>query len=120
MLGCSQSRERVIEMSETVASRVSTIDPRTIMLYDANKKSAGIAYLLWFFVGLLGGHRFYLGRTGSGLGMAALLVLSLILTVAVIGVFGLFVLGIWALIDALLIPGMVQEHNNQLIQRLGS
>ena len=90
-----------------------------MMFYDANKKSAGIAYLLWFFVGLFGGHRFYLGRTGSGLSMAIIFVISLILTAAVIGFFGLLAVGIWALIDALLIPGMVQEHNNQLIRRLG-
>jgi TM2 domain-containing membrane protein YozV len=30
-------------------------------------KSKGIAYLLWFFFGFLGIHRFYLGKTGSGL-----------------------------------------------------
>lgn len=29
-------------------------------------KSKGIAYLLWFFFGLLGIHRFYLGKVGSG------------------------------------------------------
>jgi hypothetical protein len=26
----------------------------TMMRYDANKKSMGVSYLLWFFVGLLG------------------------------------------------------------------
>lgn len=29
-------------------------------------KSKSVAYLLWFFFGLLGGHRFYLGRFTSG------------------------------------------------------
>ncbi|MDX3660009.1 MMPL family transporter [Streptomyces sp. ID05-26A] len=29
-------------------------------------KSIGIAYLWWFFLGLFGGHHFYLGRTGLG------------------------------------------------------
>ena len=106
-------------MSEIFVPIVPAADPRTMMFYDANKKSAGIAYLLWFFVGLFGGHRFYLGRTGSGLSMAIIFVISLILTAAVIGFFGLLAVGIWALIDALLIPGMVQEHNNQLIRRLG-
>jgi TM2 domain-containing membrane protein YozV len=31
------------------------------------KKSKGIAYALWFFLGLFGGHRFYLGQVGMGL-----------------------------------------------------
>jgi len=30
-------------------------------------KSVGVAYLWWFFLGLFGGHHFYLGRTGRGL-----------------------------------------------------
>jgi TM2 domain-containing membrane protein YozV len=30
----------------------------------APQKSVGTAYLLWFFLGVLGAHQFYLGRTG--------------------------------------------------------
>ena len=30
-------------------------------------KSVGVAYLWWFFLGLFGGHHFYLGRTALGL-----------------------------------------------------
>lgn len=30
-------------------------------------KDVGVAYLLWFFLGLLGGHRFYTGRIGTGI-----------------------------------------------------
>ena len=30
-------------------------------------KSKGIAYLLWFFLGVFSAHRFYLGKTGSGI-----------------------------------------------------
>lgn len=30
-------------------------------------KSKGVAYLLWFFFGLFGFHKFYLGKVGSGL-----------------------------------------------------
>ncbi|MHB9295099.1 hypothetical protein PilKf_00840 [Pillotina sp. SPG140] len=29
-------------------------------------KSKGVAYLLWFFLGILGVHKFYLGRIGMG------------------------------------------------------
>lgn len=30
-------------------------------------KSKGTAYLLWFFLGVVGGHKFYLGKTGTGI-----------------------------------------------------
>ena len=49
-------------------------DTERMMQYDVQKKSAVIAYLLWFFAGPVGAHRFYLGRTGSA-------VMLLILTV---------------------------------------
>ncbi len=57
--------------------------------------SAGLAYVIWFFFGLFGGHRFYLGQ--GGLGAAMFLTL---------GGFG-----IWALIDVALIGGAVREVN---------
>ena len=30
-------------------------DTRVLMLYEANKKTALVAYILWFFLGLFGG-----------------------------------------------------------------
>lgn len=30
-------------------------------------KSKGVAYLLWFFFGFLGAHKFYLGKVGMGI-----------------------------------------------------
>lgn len=54
-----------------------------------NDRNKLVAALLAFFLGTLGVHRFYLGRTGSGITM-------LVLSITVIG---LFVTGPWALID---------------------
>jgi TM2 domain-containing membrane protein YozV len=31
------------------------------------QKSVGVAYALWFFLGAVGGHQFYLGRTGRAI-----------------------------------------------------
>ena len=89
-----------------------------MMRYDANKRSAGIAYLLWFFLGWLGAHRFYLGRLLSGALMLILTAISTVLTIVVIGHFGLFIVGAWWLVDALLIPGMTRSYNERLIARL--
>lgn len=82
-------------------------------------KSAPIAYLLWFFAGGIGAHRFYLGRPLSAivlLGLTAIGVLTIV--VAGIGLLPLAVAGIWLLVDLFLIPGMVQSHKETVRRRL--
>ena len=66
---------------------------------------------------MVGGHRFYLKRIASAVTMLILFLVSLVLMV-VIGAFGLIILGVWTLIDAVLIPRMVQGHNNRLIREM--
>jgi TM2 domain-containing membrane protein YozV len=77
------------------------------------RKEAGIAYLLWFFLGGFGGHRFYLGKTGSAIGMLCLTVISLPFTVLLVGFAGLFAVGVWCLVDLFLISGWVRSHNEE-------
>lgn len=93
-------------------------DAFAMMQYDAGKKSALIAYLLWFVFGYVGGHRFYLGRVGSAIVMLVLCGLSTLLSVVALGFIGFFIIGVWWLIDAFLIPGMVASHNRRLIEGL--
>ena len=71
-------------------------------LYDANKASVGVTYLLWFFLGLLGVHRFYLSRPISAICM--------MLTLG-----GLFV---WWLLDGILIPTLVKRKNLAVIDEM--
>jgi len=75
------------------------------------KKSTGVAYLLWFFLGGFGGHRFYLGKTGTA---AVQLVITLI---GCFTLFPLIITGIWLLIDAFLIPAIVREHAEEVRHR---
>ena len=89
-----------------------------MMRYDANKKSALIAYVLWFFLGYLGAHRFYLGHTGTGVAILLLTIASAILSFVMIGLVLFIIPAIWVLVDAFLIPGMVARANNELITRL--
>ncbi|WP_426957357.1 TM2 domain-containing protein [Muricoccus radiodurans] len=74
-------------------------------------RSVPIAYILWLFLGGMGLHRFYVGRTFSGGLMLAITLLSLLFTLVLIGLFGLALVAIWWLVDAFLIPGMVQDRN---------
>jgi TM2 domain-containing membrane protein YozV len=83
---------------------------RVLMLYDANKKTALVAYLLWPFLGCLGAHNFYLGRTGVA-------VAQLILSLTVVG---LVITIVWLVVDAFLIPGWIRQRNNVLATELGA
>lgn len=88
------------------------------MLFEANKKSTGVAYLLWFFLGGLGGHRFYCGRPGSAVVMLILFALGWLTLIVGVGLLFLGIVGIWALIDAFLIPGWLRQSNTELAQRI--
>jgi TM2 domain-containing membrane protein YozV len=70
------------------------------------KKSPRTAYVLLLLLGLIGAHRFYLGRTRTG-------VATLLLTLAGVTVFSLAVLVavVWLIVDAFLIPGWIRQCN---------
>ena len=107
-MAVDQSRERIMQL-----------DTRKMMQFEANKKSTGVAYLLWFFFGMFGAHRFYLGRSGSGGAILALTLVSILLMAAVVGFVTIFIPIIWVFIDLFTIPNMANEYNNRLITMLG-
>ena len=111
--------------------------------YDVHHKSMVAAYAMWFFIGYTGAHRFYLGRRISAAIMLALWAVGfLIVVIAVVTdapspygnipadqVMRLIVqlgvalvvfvaAGIWHLVDAFLIPAMVESANEELAWRI--
>jgi len=91
---------------------------RQQMIYDAHRKSVGVAYLLWFFLGSLGIHRFYLKQTGTAVVQLLLAVAGWLTIWIAIGLLPFGILGIWLLVDLFLIPGMAREHNLRLADHL--
>ena len=97
-----------------------------------NSNTIAIAYILLIFLGTLGVHRFYLGRTKSALSMIGLLVGGLILmctgwissinslnsfstsgiwgggALSSIGIALIFAEGLWCFVDLFLIPRMAR------------
>ncbi len=94
-------------------------EAQRLMAYDAQKKSAVVAYLLWWFLGTFGAHRFYLGRIGTASAMLIIHIFSWLLTIIFIGFIGVFAIIVWWFVDAFLIPGIVRQHNMRLAARLG-
>ena len=98
----SQNSNQGLDKSQEITSSASTRN-ENIVPHNKTipmKKDVFIAYVLWLVAGIFGAHRFYLGKTKSG--------------IAFVFTFGFF--GIGWLIDAGLIPNLVHEANIPLYQ----
>ena len=70
-----------------------------------SKKTRAVALILCLFLGVLGVHRLYAGKIGSGLVMFLITITG----------FGLFFTGIWALIDLVVIAAGQFKDGEQLL-----
>lgn len=95
-------------------------DAQAMMMFEANKKSIAVSYVLWVFLGGFGGHRFYNGKTGSAVAQLLLTIFGILFLAAYgLGLLLLVPTGIWVLVDAFLIPGWIRNHNSLLAMQLG-
>lgn len=83
-------------------------DVKQMMEYQENRKSLAVTYILWFFLGMFGAHRFYLEKMGTAVAM-------LILTLSLIG---MVVSWVWWIVDLFLNPSMVREINSEIIDEV--
>lgn len=61
-----------------------------------------LAWVLWALLGSFGAHRFYLGRPRTA-------ILQMALSVCLLG-------EIWAMFDGVLLPGMIRQRRQDLIE----
>ena len=101
------------EFTSVAVSSDANSAARKQMMYDANRKSTGASYLLWFFLGSFGAHRFYLGQTGTAVVQLLLLLLGWLPLFA-----GWIILGVWLFVDLFLIPGIARDENMRIADRL--
>ena len=81
-------------------------------------KSALLSYVLWFFLGWLGVHKFYLQQPFQGISYILLWAVGWFTTPIIIG---WFILGLWGLlmiIDLFVIPLRVAQLNVRLARRV--
>ncbi len=81
---------------------------KTLIQFESEKKSIAAAFFLAMYLGIFGGHDYYLGDVGKG-------IFKLVLTITVIG---LFISLIWVLVDLIGMPSRVREKNRVLAERL--
>lgn len=93
-------------------------DAKRLMTFETHKKSMGVAYLLWFFLGGFGAHRFYLSETGTAIAMLVICLISIPLAIVGVGFIGLAAIGIWVLVDLFLIPSIARRKNTELMNQL--
>ena len=88
------------------------------MAFQVRKKETTVAFLLWWFLGMFGGHRFYCNRTGSGVAMLLITLISIPLTIACVGYIGLAAMTVWWIVDAFSLTNWVQWHNQMLMNQI--
>jgi TM2 domain-containing membrane protein YozV len=101
-----------IPSGPAAAPQIGTLSEheRAMLLFENNRRTKKVAYLLWLFIGWFGAHNFYLRRNGVA---TAQLILSMI-------VVGLIITIPWWFVDAFLIPGGVRRHNDLLAAYIGA
>lgn len=85
---------------------------------DVTKKSAKVAYRFWFFLGMFGAHRFYLGQSGTGMTILNLTICSIIFMFFGIGFLLILIPLTWVIVDFFLIPDITKRYNRELAQNL--
>ena len=107
------------EISQSTSNGSGTsLSTKDLMRFEGEKKSAGVALGLCWFLGSLGGHRFYMGRTGSAAAMLIITLISIPLCFIVIGFFGLFVVTVWVIVDLFSVTRWVGEYNQALLAKI--
>jgi len=84
---------------------------------QALSKSNGVAYLLWFFLGMFGAHRFYMDQK-HGVTMLVLTIVGILTGILVIGYLILLGVWVWWIVDAFSIHKWVAAYNLNIITEL--
>jgi TM2 domain-containing membrane protein YozV len=103
------------ETTEQAAAMVEAYDYSLSFGERKPEKSVMLAYLIWFLLGQLSAHRFYLGSIQSGIiqigfgffGLALVLVGS---PWGFLGIFFLIIWGMWVLGDVFMIPSIHRKY----------
>lgn len=106
------------ENHQNLNSPYSPNQPSTVVVL--NGKSTALAYVLWFFLGSLGVHRFYLNSPVFGLMQLGMSIVGWMLSFIGIGFLLLVPLWIWLLFDLIWIPIRTGVVNNTAFDKIAA
>lgn len=89
--------------TNNISNSATAKELNKVMDMTIQDKSLVITLLLWFFLGGLGAHRFYLGKVPSAIAMLGLTVVGYLTFFFIIGAVLLFGVFIWWIADLVMI-----------------
>jgi len=101
-----------------VSTQSSNVKPYSRVFGHPDKRQIALAYVFWYFSGLLSFHRIYCGQLESAIYQIALLFISVVclFIFAPLGVAGFIGWCLWIFADLFLIPGMMRRFRAQHAQ----
>lgn len=106
-------------ISKAVQSPV-TFSQSEMIRFEAEKKSAGLAFVLCWILGNFGAHRFYMNKPHAVTKLIIMLISIPLIFLFCIGYIGILAMSIWSLVDLFYISGWVKEYNTALLTKIQS
>lgn len=97
-----------------------TNEEKLLVSSEMNRRGKNmlLAYILLIFLGTLGIHRFYIGKTGSAIAMLILTLVGWITAILIVGFVFVGISAVWAFVDLFLVPKMIEEANSKMEKQL--
>jgi TM2 domain-containing membrane protein YozV len=115
MVGLSKIHVDIFKISTILVKKEAIMEEKRVVNRSFSIIPSGknmiIAYLLWWFLGWLGVHRFYLGKPITALMQIFLFFLGVATVIILIGYLFLFIGFVWWIFDAYFTYAAVMSYN---------
>jgi TM2 domain-containing membrane protein YozV len=106
--------------TNNAAQYPATFSQSEMIRYEAAKKSAGLAFVLCWFLGNFGAHRFYMNKPHAVTKLVIMLISIPLILLFCVGYIGILAMTIWTIVDLFYISGWVKEYNTALLTKIQS
>jgi TM2 domain-containing membrane protein YozV len=97
-----------------------TFSQSEMIRFEAEKKSAGLAFVLCWILGNFGAHRFYMKKPHAVTKLVIMLISIPLIFLFCFGYIGILAMTIWSIVDLFYISGWVKEYNTALLTKIQS